>query len=728
MALPLGVGLGGLAAGIWVMGSIGFPPSARELEYLAIGVAMTAFPAAALIWMLFRSRQHAIDIAQQGTDHLVRSEAQFRFIFESVPIGIHWRSKQKDGTVDQQINDAHLRIAGLTQELSREPNIFKRISHPDDAPRQKQFYEEMLSGKTNGFQMEKRYKRIDGSVVWVSYTNQQLDHVDGTKEWLSTVVDITESKQLHTDLEQAKEAAEQANLAKSQFLAMMSHEIRTPMNGVIGMTSLLLDSKLTAEQREYAETIRISGDSLLTIINDILDFSKIESGKFEMENMEFSLVDCVEGTLDLLANQAAEKELDLLYEVADGIPRLVRGDPTRLRQILVNLLSNAIKFTSEGEVLLSLRVEEQTADKLVLLFSVRDSGIGISAEAQTRLFQSFTQVDSSTTRKYGGTGLGLAISKRLAEIMGGRMWIESELDQGSTFHFTIEAETVANKPQLYSGKTKADIKGLRLLAVDDNATSRRILSDLARNWQMIPTAVPTPAEALARLRSGEKFDIAILDMQMPEMDGLTLAGHIRELYPREDLPLVLLSSLGRQTDPDALFTANLTKPIKPSYLKEVIVQIFQQETESEEEKMRHRVTTQPPFQSSEPAKNPERILLAEDNVVNQKVALHLLHKLGYRADLAANGLEVLDALQRQTYDIILMDMQMPEMDGLEASRQVVALYPSPQDRPRIIALTANAMQGDRELCIEAGMDDYLSKPIRKDELQAALKRTRNAAK
>ena len=444
--------------------------------------------------------------------------------------------------------------------------------------------------------------------------------------------------------------------------------------------------------------------------------------------MEFSIVECVEGSLDLLANQAAKKELDLLYEVADGMPRLVRGDPTRLRQVLVNLLSNAIKFTSEGEVLLSLHVEAQTKDKLVLLFSVRDSGIGIPAEAQARLFQSFTQVDSSTTRKYGGTGLGLAISKRLAEIMGGRMWIESEPDQGSTFHFTIAVETVAIKPQVYSAKTKADITGLRMLAVDDNATSRRILSDLARNWQMIPTTMATPAEALDRLKSGEKFDVAILDMQMPDMDGLTLARNIRNLHAKEKLPLVLLSSIGRQADSDGLFSANLTKPVKPSVLKEVIAQLFEQEIESEDEKIRNRVTTRPPFLPTGPAKNSERILLAEDNVVNQKVALHLLSSLGYRADLAANGLEVLDALQRQTYDIILMDMQMPEMDGLEASRQIVALYPTPENRPKIIALTANAMAGDRESCLEAGMDDYLSKPIRKDELLSALDRNKPLSK
>ena len=666
-----------------------------------------------------------VDITERKLvqEEMARKEAQFRFIFEAVKTGIVWTNIRPDGSVIRLINDAHLRIAGLTRAEADDAQAFYRLSHPEDQARQKVLHERMMSGMTNEYTLDKRYLRPDGSLVWVAFTNQRRISPDGNEEHLSTVVDITELKRVQTELHTAKDTAEKANLAKSQFLAMMSHEIRTPMNGVIGMTSLLLDSKLAPDQQEYAETIRASGDALLTIINDILDFSKIEAGKFELERTEFSLPECLEGTLDLLASRAAEKHLDLLYEIADGTPGAICGDPTRLRQILVNLLGNAIKFTARGEVLLSLRQESATADTVELVFSVTDTGIGIPAAAMDRLFQSFTQVDASTTRKYGGTGLGLAISKRLAELMGGRMWVESEPGHGSTFSFSIRAEQVAIKPRLFAAGAKAGVEGRRLLAVDDNATSRRILCDLARNWGMPSLAVETPAEALALLRAGEKFDVAILDMQMPEMDGLMLAREIRRLRTAEELPLVLLSSLGRQEDSDRHFAANLTKPVKPSQLLDALAQILWHGREAEV-----ALSGAGPVKFFPPGelKHPERILLAEDNAVNQKVALHMLHNIGYRADLAANGLEVLVAVRRQDYDIILMDMQMPEMDGLEAARQLVKRYPAPSARPWMIALTANAMQGDRELCLGAGMDDYLTKPIKKPELAAALERGRAA--
>jgi PAS domain S-box-containing protein len=655
---------------------------------------------------------------KRAQEELALKEAQFRFIFEAVKTGIVWSHLRSDGTVVRLINDAHLRIAGLTCAEAEDPLAFRNLTHPDDLQRQAELHARMMAGEIDEFSLDKRYRRPDGRLVWVAFTNQRRVNPDGSEEHLSTVVDITELKQVQQELHAAKVAAEQANLAKSQFLAMMSHEIRTPMNGVIGMTSLLLDSQLTPPQREYAETIRVSGDALLTIINDILDFSKIESGRLELEQAEFSLPECLEGTLDLLAGRAAEKHLDLLYEIADGTPGAIRGDPTRLRQILVNLLGNAIKFTSAGEVLLSLRAGAATADAVELVFSVKDTGIGIPVEARDRLFQSFTQVDATTTRRFGGTGLGLVISRRLAEMMGGRMWVESEPGRGSTFSFTIRAAPVAGKPRLYAGGTKAGVEGRRLLAVDDNATSRRILCDLARNWGMVPQAVETPAEALALLRAGAEFDAAILDMQMPGMDGLMLAAEIRRLRPAAELPLVLLSSIGQQHDPAGHFAANLTKPIKPSQLLDVLAQLFW----SGREGAVKRVTgSGHPF-GALAAPRPERILLAEDNTVNQKVALHMLANLGYRADLAANGLEVLAAVQRQAYDLILLDVQMPEMDGLEAARRLRELRPDPRDRPWIIALTANAMQGDRETCLAAGMDDYLSKPIKPPELRAALER------
>jgi PAS domain S-box-containing protein len=651
---------------------------------------------------------------------LAHREALYSFILNAQPTGVNWvyHGDRKETFV----NDAILRITGLTREEAMRDEAYQAITHPDDWARQEAEAARLRAGEIDRYSLEKRYLRRDGRTVWCQLEVQVYREKDGRiLQEVGTIVDITEKKLREQELHEAKEAAEQASVAKSQFLAMMSHEIRTPMNGVIGMTSLLLDSPLTPEQKEYAETIRISGDSLLTIINDILDFSKIESGRLDLEKTEFSLPECIEGTLDLMATRATEKHLDLLYEIADGTPGTIRGDPTRLRQILVNLLGNALKFTSVGEVLLSVRVLAATADSVELRFNVTDTGIGIPPEAMGRLFQSFSQVDASTTRRFGGTGLGLVISKRLAELMGGAMWVESELGRGSTFSFTIRAEPVASKPRRYAGGSRPSVEDRRLLVVDDNATSRRILCDLARNWGMSPHAVARPADALALLRAGEKFDVGILDMQMPDMDGLMLAAEIRRLRPKEELPLVLLSSMGRQEDPAELFAASLTKPLKPSQLLDVFARLFWQGREAEVAK-RTVVSLLP----SAPTKavHTVRLLLAEDNAVNQKVALHMLHNLGYRADLAGNGLEVLEAVRRQSYDIILLDVQMPEMDGLEAARQLRQMRPDAKDRPWIIALTANAMQGDREACLAAGMDDYISKPIKPPELKAALVRAR----
>jgi len=577
--------------------------------------------------------------------------------------------------------------------------------------------------------LEYQVRRKDGGVIWISEHSRVVrDEAGRVLYYEGFVQDITRRREAEDELRTAKEAAEAASRAKSQFLAVMSHEIRTPMNGVIGMASLLLDSPLSPEQHDYAETIRHSGDALLTLINDILDFSKIESGRLELEHEEFVLRECVEGALDLLAPRAAEKQIDLLYEISEGAPVMVRGDSSRLRQILVNLLGNAVKFTERGEVVLTLRTESLPAlapgrpESTRLLFAVRDTGIGIPPEAVGRLFQSFSQVDASTTRRYGGTGLGLVISQRLAEQMGGTMSVESEPGRGSTFRFSAVVETGPNKPLPYRVSPRAVLGGKQLLIVDDNPTNLRILTKFAHNWEIVPRTAASGAEALALLDAGANFDFAILDMQMPAMDGAMLAREIRRRRPADQLPIVLLTSLGQRelAGERSLFEVSLTKPAKPGQILDALVRVLTR-GQGVPSRTRHSA---PPM--GDPTVHRERVLLAEDNVVNQKVALRMLERLNYRADLAANGREVLEAMARQAYDIIIMDVHMPEMDGLEATRQLRANPAAGSHRPWIVALTANAIQGDREMCLAAGMDDYVSKPIKVPELAAALARARAA--
>jgi two-component system, sensor histidine kinase and response regulator len=648
-------------------------------------------------------------------------EERTRFLnslIENTPIGV--AAIGADQTV-QMCNPAFEKLFLYSQEEILGQPLYELLGAPEIRPELDSNRKRIGQGK--GTHIVTRRRRSDGTLVDVEAFSVPILADGKVTSAVLLYQDITERKQAEQELLRAKEEAEAASRAKSEFLANMSHEIRTPMNGIMGMTELVLDTDLDPEQREYLNLAKVSADSLLSLINDILDYSKIEAGKLDIETIDFNLSDCIGETMKTLSLRAHQKGLELAFQIEPDVPDALVGDPGRLRQIIVNLVGNAVKFTETGEVVLSVRNEARPAEDVQLLVTVADTGIGIPKDKQASIFEAFSQADGSMTRKYGGTGLGLTISSRLVQLMGGRIWVESQLGQGSRFHFTSRFKLQKSPMRKVIPRDPSTLRGMGVLVVDDNATNRQILVKMLSNWHMVSTLADSAANAMTILSKakglGRDFPLILLDAQMPDVDGFALAEYIKRHPDWETATVMMLSSAGQRGDAlrcrELGVAAYLTKPVRQTELLDAILTALGTRSRSEKPALVTR-------HSLRESRNRLRILLAEDNSVNQLVALRLLEKYGHTVAVAADGKKALEALAKDTYDLILMDIQMPEMNGWEVARAIREQERESGGHIPIIAMTAHAMKGDEEKCLASGMDDYLTKPIRTPELLEVLDR------
>jgi PAS domain S-box-containing protein len=659
---------------------------------------------------------------RKSADAAVRSnEAAYRAIFDHIEDGYH-ETDLKGNYVF--VSEPFARLLGRAKaELTGKD--YRKFSSVENSPKIREFFQNVYRTGTSATRLEYKLIVNDRQIFVENSVSLKRDRDGQPCGFMCVIRDITARKRNEQELAGAKEVAEAANRAKSEFVANMSHEIRTPLNGIIGMTDLAMETEMTPEQREYLETVKLSADALLGVINDILDFSKIEAGKLDIDAVDFNLRETLEGTMKSLALRGDEKGLELLCEVAPEVPETMRGDFSRVRQVVVNLVGNAIKFTKQGEVALKVYVEAEEGTNRVLHFEISDTGIGIPSEKLTSIFAPFTQADASTTRKYGGTGLGLTISKRLVDMMGGKIWVESEVGRGTQFHFTVRLGVADTKPIVVGTIAPPEIlRGVRVLIVDDNKTNRRILNGMLTRWEMRPTLVEGGEEALAELsaawQAGTPYPLIVTDLLMPAMDGFGLVERIRQRPELAAPTIMMLTSAGHRGDAvrckELGVAAYLLKPIRQSELREAIARVLGARGHEGAIPLVTRY-------SLGDARDPDsslRVLLAEDNAVNQRLATRLLEKRGHRVMVAANGLEAMEALAKETFDLVLMDLQMPEMDGFQATTAIREKEKASGAHLPIIALTAHAMKGDRERCLAGGMDGYLAKPIRSQDLDEIL--------